>query len=111
MAETYWKNGETWCCSGHFPHAVHHRLSPRCSYTNCKSIRPRMDKCPSYDNQIPELKIVKEEVYLCSWFKCSRGEKGTHAHQRKTSKYCSLQCKNDNARHRYKIRNKLKKTA
>lgn len=112
MAKTYWKNGERWCCAGHFPHAVHHRLSPRCSYTNCQSSRPPMENCPSSDFKKPLLKIVESKPeYICSWTKCKRGPNGSHGIQRKNSKYCSVQCKNDNARHRFKMRKKLKRIA
>ena len=43
---------------------------------------------------------------LCSWFKCTRGENGTHAAARPKSKYCSRACSNANARFQHKQRKK-----
>lgn len=97
MKDSYWKSSEVWICANHFPPAKHHRLAVRCSYINCDIERP-----PHKHLHIPELKIVKN--LPCAWEKCTRGLHGTHGIQRKNSKYCSLKCKNDNARYRYKLR-------
>ena len=47
-----------------------------------------------------------ENVELCAWFKCTRGEGGVHAPARAKSKYCSRACSNANARFQHKQRKK-----
>jgi hypothetical protein len=95
--ESYWKSPDVWVCPNHFPSAKHHRLAARCSYSNCN------EKRPVYFNNEPK-KLCIVSVDPCAWFKCKRGVDGSHAHRRLNSKYCSLQCKNDNARYRHKMR-------
>ena len=46
------------------------------------------------------------DVALCSWFKCDKGSDSGPAIARARSKYCSKDCSNKNARHRYKTKQK-----
>ena len=111
--KTYWKSVDTWCCANHFPPAVYHRLAPRCSSSSCNSIRPLMSHQPKVISKEPPLKLLvfKTDDHKCSWDNCKRGKNGSHANQTTRSKYCSIQCKNDYARHRHKLRKLLKRIA
>lgn len=82
----YWKNKNSWVCPNHYPSVKLHHSLTRCYYTNCHTVRP--DNRP-YD--------------ACYWFKCDKNG-GMPAEKRKNSKYCSVDCKNKNARYRYKLR-------
>jgi hypothetical protein len=42
----------------------------------------------------------------CAWDMCDKGPEGKSAKRREKSKYCSIYCKNKNARHRYNLRKK-----
>ncbi len=106
--DSYWRSPEVWVCRKHIPPANHHRLVPRCSYSNCTQERPAFISKEPKKTLIPKIIIENDEPEKCAWFKCKRGKNGSHALSRKTSKYCSVQCKNDNARYRFKLRKKLK---
>lgn len=99
--KSYWRSSDIWLCPNHFPSAKHHRLAARCSYSNCSEKRPVYVKKES-------LKIREINNDPCAWVRCGRGVDGSHALRRQNSKYCSIQCKNDNARHRYRVRKSRK---
>lgn len=108
MKQPYWKNDHSWICLNHIPPALNHRLCIRCVFSNCTAMRPAFKK-----KEIDRLNVISiiEDEDLCFWFKCKRGKDGQKALSRKTSKYCSIQCKNDYARHRHALRKKKKSLA
>lgn len=105
----YWK-GDEWVCTGHAPSVKIPKELYNCWY--CGSVRPKTQLeiirlknkvkkevlCPSAEDSLP----------ACAWFQCDKGENGPLP-RRKNSKYCSLDCKNRNARYNYKQRKLLKK--
>lgn len=96
----YWKSPEKWICPNHLRPVILHAMMPRCTFSNCNSIRP----IAKSENIIH----LSDKMYACSWFKCKRGSNGKVGIKRARSKYCSIQCKNDNARYRFKMRKKSK---
>ena len=46
----------------------------------------------------------KAETNLCAWSECTKSPSGQRAISRPGSKYCSRDCSNKNARHRYNLR-------
>ena len=96
----YWRNEHIWMCPRHLPASRIPRNVQHCWFTTCDSVRP------------PLLKFVEteqkklEQTEKCAWKDCNKGEGKEAAVKRDTSKYCSLDCKNKNARWRYKLRQK-----
>ena len=63
-------------------------------------------------NTIPTLSVAKrakqsseESISICAWVFCTKGSGGVPASKRENSKYCSRDCSNRNARHRWKKKN------
>jgi len=95
IMKPYWKHkNKKWVCPKHIPSAIIPVTISRCWFTNCSSVRPP---------------IVRDTPLIpkCEWFKCDK-DNGKPALRRKTSKYCSVDCKNKNARHAYNLRKKAK---
>ena len=97
----YWSKPNVWACPNHLPSAKMPRSEEKCWFRNCESNRP----------ELPTLKKERTKIInipsttLCYWWGCDKNN-GTPAPKRKTSKYCSIDCKNKNARWRYKLRKK-----
>ena len=51
-------------------------------------------------------KVIDIAIKLCAWETCGKGKLGRKAVRRGKSKYCSRDCSNRNARHRYRMRAK-----
>lgn len=77
-------------------------VRPPTSTTPTKTATP----APSIPVTLASLTPSSEEVSLCSWLKCDKGSDGGPAIARARSKYCSKDCSNKNARHRYKTKSK-----
>ena len=91
----YWRNSKFWICPNHIPSAKLPASVINCWFSNCDSVRP--DRPPG-ESTIKL--IVCEPVVKCAWEKCDK-DNGRPANRRERSKYCSLDCKNKNARWRY----------
>ena len=100
--EPYWnKNKNLWICPNHIATPYMSRYQHTCMYSSCSSTKPQdEDKQPRI---IPKKKKdTIQEKDTCTWFKCENKRK-------ENSIYCSIDCKNKNARHNYRIRQKKKK--
>lgn len=53
-----------------------------------------------------QAKVIELSSKLCAWGSCDKGTRGGRAVKRESSKYCSRDCSNRNARHRYRLRAK-----
>lgn len=126
---SYWKDSTTWICSKHLPSIEVPSSMGACPFVGCDSIRPRHGRPTPTEGSTSETPVTQASsttssptpsvtrakkkaptpvpaVELCNWFKCDKGENGDPAPSRPRSKYCSKDCSNKNARHRYKTKQK-----
>jgi hypothetical protein len=89
----YWRDQSTWICPKHLPPLRVPAHIEACWFSGCSSVRP-----PTEANTRKNSKGSK----ICAWHKCEKGDGGGRAIARKTSKYCSRDCSNRNARWRHK---------
>ena len=94
----YWRNSKVWMCPNHLPSAKIPASCPECWFSNCKSTRPATLE---FVNSPP-----LNRKNRCFWRDCDKGSNGNPANSRERSKYCSTDCKNRNARWRYKMKKK-----
>jgi len=97
-----WLTNNTWVCNRHLPSVVNNASQGNCTIGNCLGVRPRPETTLfSKPTQVvkPVVKVVENTTDKCFWFKCNNTSKPR-------SKYCSIQCKNRNARHNYRLRQK-----
>ena len=100
----YWRDDRTWVCPNHLPSARIPASCATCWFSNCSSERPERSTKPTklyFVKPLPE-----KTVDACYWKDCNKGEGGRPAKRRERSKYCSTDCKNRNARWRYKMKKK-----
>ena len=90
---------EYWICPNHIPRARLPAIIKICWY--CSTRRPISTPAKAVES-IVEMEIEIIETENCFWKQCDKGENGNSAKKRTRSKYCSTDCKNKNARHRYK---------
>lgn len=95
----YWRDSKFWICPNHIPSARLPAAVMHCWFSNCNSVRP--DRAAESSLSL----IVCEPVVKCAWAKCNKNN-GKPADRRERSKYCSLDCKNRNARWRYNLKKK-----
>ncbi len=70
---------------------------------------PPQQKSANAPTKKPDLVVLKtsseEELTDCAWAFCTKGPDGVPSQRRTKSKYCSRDCSNRNARHRWKAKN------
>lgn len=103
MYNTWRDVGKTWVCNKHIPTIAYKACKGDCGVLGCSGVRPPLP--PRITATPQKIVRVKPTTNLCSWQKCTR-DNGVRATKSGRSKYCSVQCKNSYARHRYKLRQK-----
>ena len=94
--KSYWVSDKKqwWVCPNHCPPVKIHSKIQSCYFSCCNNQRP-IEK-----PLIKEKIAIKEQKHdLCAWKPCKEKK-------RPNSKYCSHNCKNKNARHRYNMKKK-----
>ena len=94
IQKSYWtsKEKEWWVCPNHCPSIKMHKKVQQCYFSSCTNQRP-------IEEPLIKLPIEKKVDDLCAWKPCKEKK-------RPNSKYCSHNCKNKNARHRYNMKKK-----
>lgn len=116
MRENYWKDESVWVCTSHMPSAKIPSRLEECWYCGRASVRPSSSNRPKRPPPSPEelIRMKKRTTVLdwdlCAWRNCDQ-DNGEVAPSRQSlgtsrSKYCSLACKNKNARYNYTSKNK-----
>ncbi len=96
-SKTYWRDSSFWVCTNHIPPTTLPAQCKTCWYSNCSSVQPLGRPVPV---------AVAPKVVLCAWEGCNK-DNGKPLPRRVNSKYCSTDCKNRNARHRYNMKKRL----
>ena len=97
---SYWRNAEYWICPNHLPSIRIPAVCATCWYSSCNAERPPMLQFVEAEKDRLALQVER-----CAWRDCNK-DNGKPAGRREKSKYCSLDCKNRNARWRYKLKKK-----
>ena len=108
--KNYWKDENHWMCTNHMPSAKIPTRIKECWYCGSQSVRPSLKIKPppvSLEGLLLEderPRVIRKDY--CAWKLCDK-DNGNPALSRRAlgtakSKYCSLDCKNKNARYNYK---------